>query len=159
MTNNQDGPKQARSSRSLCQKGPLAWKKYATAGSGGSDYYQTWLTQAAFMQLRGFLRDNINNDNDSSNHKNNNNNIIQKTQGKIKKKEEETISTTKTTTTTTDNSNHKKNTKNIKKKKEKRVGPATGQQCTGRLATKLPRLVGLDTVPLRQTEQNTNINT
>ena len=95
MTNNQDGPKQAKSSRSLCQKGPLAWKKYATAGSGGSDYYQTWLTQAAFMQLRGFLRDNINNDNDSSNHKNNNNNIIQKTQGKIKKKEEETISTKK----------------------------------------------------------------
>ena len=39
MTNNQDGPKQARSLRSLCQKGPLAWKKYATAGSGGSDYY------------------------------------------------------------------------------------------------------------------------
>ena len=71
-------------------------------------------------------------------------------QGKIKKKEEETILTT--TTTTSDNSNHKK-------KHEKRVGRATGQQCTGRLATKLPRLVGLDTVPLIQTEQNTNINT
>ena len=89
------------------------------------------------------------------------NNIFQKTQGELKKEEEETTSTTKTktTTTTTDNSNHKKNAKNIKKKKERRVGPATGQQCTGRLATKLPRLVGLDTVPLIQTEQNTNINT